>query len=264
MTSNPTPLDAEPPFPNAARIYDYILGGSLNHEADRQAAEYMFSLLPSTQKWVRMLRVFLQKAARDLHTEGFDQFLDLGAGLPTPDHIHHAAPTATVVYVDSDPVTVQEGQRLLAGVPTAHYMGGNALEIEAILDSPTVRQAIDRSRKVAIGLSGMLVFFTPEQVEPLARTLYNWAPPGSKVYCTFETKDMSRTTPAWEQFLGVFEASGSPYYIFSLQENIEMLRPWQPALVQPLAEYLGYSADYITEADREGLDLEFYAALLAK
>lgn len=264
MTTDATHPQRESEFPNAARIYDYILGGALNNEADRQAAEYMVSLLPSTRKWVRMLRVFLQKAARDLYAEGFTQFLDLGAGLPTEDHIHRVAPSATVVYVDSDPVTVQEGQRILADLPNAHYLAGNALDIEAILNSPTVQQTIDRSRKVAIGLSGMLVFFTREQVEPLARTLYDWAPPGSKLYSTFETKNTSKSTPAWEQFLGVFTATGSPYYIMSLQENIEMLRPWQPTLIQPLADYLGYPAGYITEADREGLELEFHAALLEK
>ena len=42
--------------PNAARVYDYSLGGNHNFEADRQVAEYMFTLVPSTKKWVRLLR----------------------------------------------------------------------------------------------------------------------------------------------------------------------------------------------------------------
>jgi len=62
--------------PNAARIYSYTLGGSYYLPVDRAAAEYMFSLVPSTPKWVRMLRNFLQHAARRLWVEGFTHFID--------------------------------------------------------------------------------------------------------------------------------------------------------------------------------------------
>jgi hypothetical protein len=77
------PMDTN--VPNAGRVYDYVLGGHHNFEADRQAAEYMISLVPSTRKWVRMLRMFLQEAARQLGQEGFDQFLDFASGLPTEE-----------------------------------------------------------------------------------------------------------------------------------------------------------------------------------
>jgi hypothetical protein len=49
------PSDAnQPTAPNAARIYNYTLGGSYYYPVDQAAAEYIFSLVPSTQKWVRM------------------------------------------------------------------------------------------------------------------------------------------------------------------------------------------------------------------
>ena len=53
-------------IPNAARIYNYVLGGSHWFPADQAAAEYMSSLVPSTAKWVRMLRDFLQQAVNVL------------------------------------------------------------------------------------------------------------------------------------------------------------------------------------------------------
>ncbi len=56
----------QPTVPNAARIYNYTLGGSYYYPVDQAAAEYMFSLVPSTPKWVHMLRAFLQHAARQL------------------------------------------------------------------------------------------------------------------------------------------------------------------------------------------------------
>ena len=90
--SSPDPSDAE--APNAARIYNYTLGGSHYRPADQAAAEYMFSLVPSTPKWVRMLRDFLQQAARQLWDEGITHFIDFASGLPTQDHIHHVLPEA--------------------------------------------------------------------------------------------------------------------------------------------------------------------------
>lgn len=250
--------------PNASRIYDYTLGGTLNREVDRQAAEFMFSLLPSTPKWVVMLREFLQKVARDMYAEGFDQFLDLGSGLPTQDHIHHVLPAAKVVYVDNDPVAVRYGKELLKDTPNAVFLEGNIGEVHSILNSPAVREHIDLSRKVAIGINGLAVFFKPDDLRALAQALYDWAPEGSQMYSTYETKDKDKTTPAWEQYLGMFAATGSPMYLVSLEENTEMMKPWRTLSVEPLADYLGKPEGYITEADREGIDVEFYATRLAK
>lgn len=121
-------------FPNAARIYDYTLGGSANFEADRMAAEAMFQLIPSTRKWVNMLRSFPQEVAQTLHDEGFRQFLDLASGLPTQDHIHAVVPEARVVYNDVDPLTVNHARNMLDGVPNARYVPGDMRQINDILN----------------------------------------------------------------------------------------------------------------------------------
>lgn len=264
MNADASAQPAPDQFPNAARIYDYTLGGTLNREVDRQAAEYMFSLLPSTRKWVQMLRAFLYKAASELYGEGFEQFLDLGSGLPTQDHVHHAAPDATVVYVDNDPLTVNQGQTLLADVPNATYVQGDLQNIEAVLQSPEVQSKIDPTKKVAIGLNGISVFFQPEELHQLAQTLYTWAPDGSQIYITYETKEKDKTTPAWEQFIAMFTTAGSPMYVLSLEENEASMRPWRTLWIQPVAEYLGKPEGYITEVDREGVGVEFWAARLGK
>jgi O-methyltransferase involved in polyketide biosynthesis len=251
-------------YPNAARIYDYTLGGTLNREVDRQAGDYMFSLLPSTPKWVKLLRSFLKEVALELQAEDFDQFLDLGSGLPTQDHVHHSVPNAKVVYVDIDPIAVQHGRELLQDVPNAHYIEGNVHDLKAILNSPTVVETIDLSRKVAIGLNGLTVFFTPEQIRTIAQTLYDWAPEGSQIYITYETKDPDKSTAAWEQFLETFAASGSPMYMLSLEENIKLMHPWRTVRVEPVADYLGMPDGYMTPEDHEGINVQFYAARLTK
>ncbi|MGQ9827114.1 MAG: SAM-dependent methyltransferase, partial [Roseiflexus sp.] len=108
--------------PNAARIYSYTLGGSYYLPVDRAAAEYMFSLVPSTPKWVRMLRSFLQHAARRLWVEGLTHFIDFASGLPTDDHIHHVLPDARVVYSDLDLETYNLAQQPVGHLPNVLYL----------------------------------------------------------------------------------------------------------------------------------------------
>jgi hypothetical protein len=268
MTSpNPESMDIpqlNTAIPSAARIYDYTLGGSANYEADRMAAEGMFQLLPSTKKWVRMLRSFLQEAAQTLHDEGFTQFLDLASGLPTQDHVHSVLPEARVVYNDIDPVTVSHGRILIAGLPNVRYSLGDVRQIEAILDSEAVHELIDRNEKIAIGFNGINVFLTDEEVSHIAHALYDWAPAGSKLYVSFETKNPEKITPQWEAFLGAFAATGSPMQLHSLEKNIELMQPWQVDKLNPLSKFLGLPADFVTEADREGIDLEFLGCIMKK
>src|SRR5687768_2074360 len=121
MTDQPV----SPEFPSAARIYDYLSGGSFHYPVDRGAADFMVSLVPSVPKWLRMLRAFLQKAAIQLGEAGATHFVDFGSGLPSDSHIHAVLPNARVVYVDSDPYVVQEGKRLLDGVPNTLYVAGD-------------------------------------------------------------------------------------------------------------------------------------------
>src|SRR5512138_791591 len=107
--------------PNAGRIYDYLLGGRDHVEVDRQAAQFMLGLVPSLRKWVRKLRMFLHHAASELAKEGFDQFLDLGSGLPTQEHIHATVPGAHVVYTDIDPIVVAHATAIIGGNPNVRY-----------------------------------------------------------------------------------------------------------------------------------------------
>ncbi|MGB9871520.1 MAG: SAM-dependent methyltransferase [Anaerolineae bacterium] len=252
-------------IPNAGRVYDYVLGGTHNFEADRQAAEYMISLVPSTRKWVRMLRMFMQESVLRLSEEGFGHFLDLASGLPTVEHIHALAPHAKVIYVDNDPVVVAYGTQLLEGHPNARYLEADIRDIDALLRSPVISEMFGEERKVAIGFNAVTCFLTEEEIRRIARALYEWAAPGSKLFATFETKDPHRTTPKMEQFLAMFDQMGSPYHFLTLEQAMEWMKPWEADErgYRPLAEWLGMP-DQITEADREGVGLEFYGAILVK
>ncbi len=251
--------------PNAGRVYDYVLGGSHNFEADRGAAEYMISLIPSTRKWVRMLRQFLQEATLQLAEEGFDKFLDLGSGLPTAEHIHSLIPGAKVVYVDVDPVTVLYGTELLGGVENARYVQADARDVGVILNSPTVQEMFGDDHKVVIVLNAMLCFFTEEEAKQMVQALYDWAAPGSKLFATFECKNPALTTPNIEAFVGMFNQMGAYYEFTTPEQSLEIMKPWQvdEKGLRPLSAWLDV-ADQFNEADHEGVELEFYGAIFEK
>jgi hypothetical protein len=252
-------------IPNAARVYDYLLGGDHNYESDRQAAEFMLSLVPSTRKWVRHLRRFLHETVLQLAAEGFDRFLDLASGLPTEDHIHSTVPNANVVYIDNDPLVVASGTEILGDHPNARYIEADIRDISGILASPVVRQMLGDGRKVAIGLNAITCFLTEDEISNIVEKLYEWAPQDSKMYATFETKEQDLMTPKMQQLIDTFTQMGSPYYFLTLEKSRELMSPWTADArgLLPLAEVLGLSGE-ISEADREGVGLEFYGAILTK
>lgn len=260
--SAPAPTE----IPNAARIYNYTLGGTHYFPADAAAAEQMFAAVPSTRKWVRMLRDFLGAAAASLHAEGFRHFVDFASGLPTDDHVHAAAPGARVVYSDLDPYTIEQGRRMVEGNENVLYLAGDVREARRILQSPEVAAHLGNERRVALGLNGITVFLAPDEIRALFRDLYDWAAPGSKLYITYETRAPGETTPRMREFEEMFRRAGAPFHLYTLEESIEMSAPWRlPAGGPvPIAEFLGRPAGYVTEADREGVGLEFYAAILEK
>jgi hypothetical protein len=116
--SDPDPLDRQDEVPNPARMYDWVLGGAANFAVDRRAGEKALAVNPDGRLHARANRAFLRRVVRHLAQQGIDQFLDLGSGVPTVDHVHQVAqrvnPAARVVYVDSDPVASAYGASLLA------------------------------------------------------------------------------------------------------------------------------------------------------
>ncbi|MEU5085051.1 MULTISPECIES: SAM-dependent methyltransferase [Streptomyces] len=96
---------------SAARMYDWLLGGTENYEVDRAACRELLKIAPSTQQLARNNRAFLRRVVRFLAAEKkITQFLDHGSGLPTQENVHQVAqginPNAKVVYVDNDPMVL--------------------------------------------------------------------------------------------------------------------------------------------------------------
>lgn len=170
--------------PSSARVWDYFLGGSHNFEVDRRVAEQAISFKPDMPDLARQVRMFLQRAVRTAAAAGIDQYLDIGAGVPTMGPVHETAretvPGARVVYVDHDPVAVAHGRALLAADPDAAFIQADARSPRAILDHPEVRALIDFDRPVAVLLCSLLHFVSDaDDPAALVATLRDAVAPGS-------------------------------------------------------------------------------------
>jgi hypothetical protein len=170
--------------PSSARVWDYFLGGSHNFAVDREVAEAAIAFKPDMPDLARQVRMFLHRAVRAAAAAGIDQYIDIGAGVPTMGPVHETArelvPGARVVYVDHDPVAVAHGEVMLADDPDAVFIQGDARSPQAILDHPSTRALIDFDRPVAVLLCGLLHFVSDtDDPAALVATLRDGVVPGS-------------------------------------------------------------------------------------
>ncbi|MFI0411630.1 SAM-dependent methyltransferase [Actinomadura sp. 3N508] len=163
------PPDIDLDTPSIARVYDYWVGGTHNLPVDRVIAERLESENPVLPMTLRSNRAFLRRAVRELSSLGVDQFLDIGAGIPTEGNVHEVAlecnPSSRVVYVDIDPVAVSHGRAILADEPRATSIQGDFLRPGEILTNPEVRAMLDPDRPIALVLAAIL-HFVPDQDHP--------------------------------------------------------------------------------------------------
>jgi hypothetical protein len=166
------PPEIDTSVAHSARIYDYILGGKDNFEADRRAAEAAIARNPTMAVGMRANRAVMRRMTAYLAGKaGIKQFLDIGTGLPTSPNMHEIAqriaPESRVVYVDSDPIVLAHARALL--ISTAEgactYIDADARDPEAILADPKLSATIDLSRPVALMLFGIM-HFLPDSDDP--------------------------------------------------------------------------------------------------
>ncbi|WP_246025245.1 SAM-dependent methyltransferase [Saccharopolyspora antimicrobica] len=155
--------------PNAARMYDYYLGGNANFAVDRETADRFLKVVPSARQWAYANRAFLGRAVRFMVAQGVDQFLDLGSGIPTVGNVHEIAqeaePAARVAYVDREPVAVAHAEALLDGTPRVSVTQADIRDPEAVLSAPGVAGLLDFSRPVGV-LAVAILHFVADEDDP--------------------------------------------------------------------------------------------------
>ena len=173
----------DPSKPNAARIYDYLLGGKDNFAADRDAAEQVVRALPDAARAAKANRAFLAAAVRYVAGHGIGQYVDIGAGLPTSPNVHECAraavPEARVTYIDNDPVVVSHARALLTADNLVNVVSGDAREYEAILSAPELGATIDLSEPVCVLFVSMLHFLAASEADAVVAAFRERMAPGS-------------------------------------------------------------------------------------
>jgi O-methyltransferase involved in polyketide biosynthesis len=250
--------------PNGARIYDFMLGGNHNFEADRLAAEQLLKLMPSSRNAMRLNRWFMHEAVDRLMAGGFTCFLDLASGLPTQGYVHELLPDAHVVYNDRDPVTVAYANQILAGNPNVRYF---RFDLAQDTDVAALLEAADGffggQRRVAVGIVGVAYFLSDDQLRTLLGRLHTWCAPGSQVAMSWgiAKPEQERSTAVMEMYAKM----GSALYLRSLETIQELLADWtilEPGL-RPLEEWVEIGSWYEAGSNDETM-VEVYGCIISR
>jgi hypothetical protein len=188
------PPGADTRLANAARVYDYLLGGSHNFLADQDVARAIAAVEPNARAIGRANRAFLGRAVRFAGGAGIAQFLDIGSGIPAQGNVHDVAqqanPQARVLYADLDPVAIAHSRALLDGNPNAAVMDADLREPEKILAQLPASGLIDLTQPLGLLLMAVLHFVTADE-DPwrIVATLRDALAPGSYLVVSHGTDE---------------------------------------------------------------------------
>ncbi|TDD81853.1 SAM-dependent methyltransferase [Actinomadura darangshiensis] len=239
--------------PSVARMYDYFLGGKDNYAADRAAAEAVVRALPTVEGVARANRAFLQRAVRHVAGCGIDQFIDIGAGLPTQGNVHEIAraerPGARVVYVDNDPTVIVHARALVATDDRIGIVRADVRDPGKVLDDPEVHRLIDFRRPVCV-LFVAILHFLPDEEDPaaLVRRFTGALPDGSHVILSHAAAEELRNQAVGDTYRS---RSASASLVARTREEVAALLDGLTILdpgVVPLHEWRPRGGEYVTGA----------------
>lgn len=256
------PEEVDPRCPTAARVYDYLLGGSHNLPSDRELVERALAARPDLAALARANRAFLRRAVRFIAGRGVRQFLDLGSGIPTEGNVHEilfeASPRSRVVYVDLDPAAVAHARTLLAGERRVGVVEGDLRRPREVLDVPVAEGLLDLSEPVAVLLVSVLQFLadTDDPWAVLSR-LRETVPSGSHLALVHPVLT-GRSGPD-DALVEVYRRAGTSVALRDVEAVRRFFDGWQ--LVEP---GLVPVPDWRPEPGDTATDEAFYAGVAVK
>jgi hypothetical protein len=193
--------DLDTTVANAARMWNYWIGGKDHFVADREAGDQVLAAMPALPLVARSLRRFLTTTVDELTAAGVRQFLDIGTGLPTADNTHdvaqRAAPESRIVYVDHDPVVIRHAQALLTSSPAGKtdYIQADLRDWATI--SAGAQRTLDFSRPVAVLLIAVVHFILDaEDPHQIISAMMADLAPGSYLVIAHAASDIEADTAA--------------------------------------------------------------------
>lgn len=221
--------------PSAARMYDALLGGFHNTAADRRAAQQARAIYPDIALVAYANRSFLRRAVTLMLHAGIRQFLDLGSGIPATGAVHEivnqAAPTASIVYVDTDPLATAYGDALLRGNRTATIINADIRQPATILTHPVSQRLLDPTQPIGVLLLAVLHFIPDDHdVSALLSQLQATLVPGSSLGISHLAYDGAPATII-QQVEQLYQTSTNPIKARSTREITDLFHGWE--LVEP-------------------------------
>jgi len=214
----------EPHVPNVARIYGRLLNGKDHFGPDRDAASNVLKAFPGAADLAKANRRFLGRTVLYLARRGYDQFLNIGAGLPVDGwpNVHKIVSeshpdTFRVACVDNDPVVVTHCQAE-SSTPNCRTFEGDLRDPSRIMSGiPGLHGVLDFTRPIVVLLVAVLPFLRDTDA-PLGvvRTLRDALPPDSAIVISHVTD--TGADPAIVR--GVTDAYAHNTVVFRTQEQI--------------------------------------------
>jgi hypothetical protein len=265
------PPDIDEHTPNAARMYDYFLGGAHNFTADRELGDEVLAAFPAAREFARHNRAWLRRVVRDALAAGVRQFLDIGSGMPTMGNVHEivrgAIPPgerATVVYVDYEPVAVQHSRIILdrdAAAGWATVVQEDLRDPSAVLGNPETSRLIDLDQPVLLMMIFILHFVGPaDQPADLVACYRDRLAPGSRLAISHgSTEIVARDNPTdADRVRALYQNSSNPIWPRDRDEIRGWFGGW-PLLYYPdlvhLPDWRPEPNPEPTPADREARQL---------
>ena len=178
--------------PNAARVYDRLLGGYESFAADREQAAGLLRICPSLGLAALENRYFLARAVTWAAGQGVTQFADLGTGAPVRkasagviEDIHvtarAASPSARVAYVDNDRVVLSRSRAFRGVIEGVAVADADLTDPAAVLADPALLKVIDLAEPVALIFGLVLNLLSARQAREVIAGYSGLVAPGSFV-----------------------------------------------------------------------------------
>lgn len=223
-----TPHGVDLDRPNAARIYDWMLGGSHNWAIDRLFGEELVRNLPIVRSLARSNREFLGRTVKYCARQGIHQFLDLGSGVPTAGNVHEVADEVSThtrcVYVDFEPVAAAHCRLLLEeqGDPRRHaVVEDDMTKVDQVWEKAVKTGVLDPRQPIAVLMVAVLHFVPSERgaYDVVAR-YRELLPAGSCLIIAHVTDDgvPEDLTPGLRRLMAQYESSSTPVVYRNHQE----------------------------------------------
>ncbi|MGH3565710.1 MAG: SAM-dependent methyltransferase [Pseudonocardia sp.] len=228
--------------PQAARVWDYWMGGKDNYEVDRAAGDAVTEVYPDIVTMARQSRQFLIRAVCLLAGEvGIHQFLDIGTGLPTMQNTHEVAqriaPESRIVYVDNDPLVLAHARALLSNTTpegVTAYVDADVHDPDLIIAD--ARNVLNFNQPVAVMFMGVLGYVTDfDEMRSIVARVMAAVPSGSYL----ALQDGTKTGKAIIEGAVKYTESGaipynlrSPKQIGQCFDGLEMLDPGLVSITQ--------------------------------